>query len=40
VRLKGYGWIMGFMTVSMNGDIEFWATSNIEMSLEQGEFHA
>ena len=40
VHLKGYGWIMVFKTVAKNGDFEYWATSNLEMNIEQCAFHA
>jgi hypothetical protein len=40
VHLKGYGWVMVFKTVAKNGDFEFWATSNLEMTLEQCAFQA
>jgi hypothetical protein len=39
VHLKGYGWIMVFKTVAKNGDFEYWATSNLKMSIEQCAFH-
>lgn len=40
VHLKGYGWVMVFKTVAKNGDFEFWATSHLEMTIEQCAFHA
>ena len=40
VHLKGYGWIKVFKTVGTNGDAEYWATSNLEMTLEQCAFRA
>jgi hypothetical protein len=40
VHLKGYGWVMVFKTVAKNGDFEYWATSNLEMTIEQCAFHA
>jgi len=40
VHLKGYGWIKVFKTVAKNGDFEYWATSNLEMTIEQCAFHA
>lgn len=40
VHLKGYGWIKVFKTVAKNGDFEYWATSNLEMKIEQCAFHA
>jgi hypothetical protein len=39
-HLKGYGWIKVFRTVGTNGDAEYWATSNLEMTLEQAAFYA
>jgi len=40
VHLKGYGWIKVFRTVGTNGDAEYWATSKLEMSLEEAAFYA
>jgi hypothetical protein len=40
VHLKGYGWIKVFRTVATNGDAEYWATSRLDMTLEQAAFHA
>ena len=40
VRLKGYGWVKVFKTVGINGDVEYWATSNLNMTLEQCAFYA
>jgi putative transposase len=40
VHLKGYGWIKVFRTVGTNGDAEYWATSKLEMSIEQAAFYA
>lgn len=40
VHLKGYGWIKVFKTVGTNGDDEYWATSHLDMTLEQVAFHA
>lgn len=40
VHLKGYGWIVVFKTVAKNGDFEYWATSNLEMTIEQCAFYA
>lgn len=40
VHLKGYGWIKVFRTVGTNGDAEYWATSKLEMSIEEAAFHA
>lgn len=40
VHLMGYKWIKGFKTVFKIGDVEFWATSNLEMFHEQCASHA
>lgn len=40
VHLKGYGWVKVFKTVGTNGDAEYWATSHLDMQLEQAAFHA
>lgn len=40
VHLKGYGWIKVFKMVGTNGDVEYWATSRLEMTLEQCAFYA
>jgi putative transposase len=40
VHLKGYGWIKVFRTVGTNGDAEYWATSNLNMTIEEAAFHA
>jgi putative transposase len=40
VHLKGYGWIKVFRTVGTNGDAEYWATSQLEMNIEEAAFHA
>ena len=40
VHLKGYGWIKVFRTVAKNGDAEYWATSRLDMTLEQAAFYA
>ena len=40
VHLKGYGWIKVFRTVGINGDVEYWATSNLGMTLEEAAFFA
>jgi hypothetical protein len=40
VHLKGYGWIKVFRTVGTNGDAEYWATSQLEMIIEQAAFYA
>lgn len=40
VHLKGYGWIQVFRTVASNGSAAFWATSDLNMTLEQCAAHA
>jgi len=40
VHLKGYGWVKVFRTVGTHGDAEYWATSRLEMTLEQAAFYA
>jgi putative transposase len=40
VHLKGYGWVKVFKTVGTNGDDEYWATSQLDMTLEQCAFYA
>jgi putative transposase len=40
VHLKGYGWIKVFKTVGTNGDFEYWATSRLDMSLQEAAFYA
>jgi hypothetical protein len=40
VHLKGYGWIKVFRTVGTNGDAEYWATSKLDMTIEEAAFHA
>jgi hypothetical protein len=40
VHLKGYGWIKVFRTVARNGAAEYWATSQLDMTIEQAAFHA
>ena len=35
VHLKGYGWIIVFETADPHGGVEYWATSDLEMTLEQ-----
>lgn len=37
VHLKGYGFINVFRTVAPNGDGEYWATSDLDMTEEQRE---
>ena len=40
VHLQGYGWIKVFRTVGTNGDAEYWATSQLDMTIEQAAFYA
>lgn len=40
VHLKGYGWIKVFWTVGTNGDAKYWATSQLDMTIEQAAFYA
>jgi hypothetical protein len=40
VHLKGYGWIKVFKTIGTNGDFEYWATSKLDMSLQEAAFYA
>jgi hypothetical protein len=40
VHLKGYGWVKVFKTVGTDGDDEYWATSKLDMALEQAAFYA
>ena len=40
VHLKGYGWIKAFKTVGTNGDVEYWATSKLDLTIEQAAFYA
>jgi hypothetical protein len=40
VHLKGYGWVKVFRTVGTNGDAEYWATSRLDMTIEQAAFYA
>jgi hypothetical protein len=40
VHLKGYGWIKVFKIVGTHGDMEYWATSQLDMTLEQCAFLA
>lgn len=35
VHLKGYGWIKVFKIAAPHGGIEYWATSNLQMTLAQ-----
>ncbi|MFN8425893.1 MAG: hypothetical protein U0X87_06500 [Anaerolineales bacterium] len=34
MHLKGYGWIKVFKTVAKNGSFNYWATSQLNMTLE------
>lgn len=40
MHLKGYGWIKVFKTVAKDGSFEYWATSNLDMTLEECAFRA
>jgi hypothetical protein len=40
VHLKGYGWIKLFRTVGTNGDAEYWATSKLDMTIQQAADYA
>jgi putative transposase len=40
VHLKGYGFVKVFRTVTPHGDAHDWATSQLDMSLEQFELYA
>jgi len=40
VHLKGYGWIKVFRTVDKNGAAEYWATSRLDLTIEQATFYA
>jgi len=40
VHLRGYGWVRVFKTVGTNGDVEYWATSQLDMTLKQCAFYA
>jgi hypothetical protein len=40
VHLKGYGWIKVFKTVGTNGDFEYWATSKLDLTIDQAAFYA
>jgi putative transposase len=40
VHLKGYGWIKVFRTVGINGDAEYWATSKLDMTIQQAADYA
>jgi hypothetical protein len=40
VHLKGYGWIKVFRTVDPHGNAEYWATSRLDMTVQQCAFYA
>ena len=40
VHLKGYGWIKVLKTADPHGGVEYWATSNLDLTLEQAAFLA
>jgi putative transposase len=40
VHHKGYGWVKVFRTVGTNGDAEYWATSRLDMTIEEAAFYA
>lgn len=40
MHLKGYGWVKVFKTVATDGTFEYWATSKLDMTLEQCAFYA
>lgn len=40
VHLKGYGWIKVFKTVGTNGEAEYWATSQLGMTIAQAACYA
>jgi hypothetical protein len=40
VHLKGYGWVKVFKTVGTNGDAEYWATSDLTMTIQQAAAYA
>jgi hypothetical protein len=40
MHLKGYGWVKVFKTVGTNGDFEYWASSKLDMTIEQAASHA
>ncbi len=37
VHLRGYGWVKVFRTVSTDGDVEHWATSDLDLTPERRE---
>lgn len=40
VHLKGYGWIKVFRTDDTHGNAEYWATSQLDLSIEQAAHYA
>jgi len=40
MHLKGYGWVKVFKTFATDGTFEYWATSKLDMTLEQCAFYA
>jgi len=40
MHLKGYGWVKVFKTVAKDGSFEYWATSQLNMTLEECAFRA
>jgi hypothetical protein len=40
VHLKGYGWIKVFRTVATNGDADYWATNQLDMTIQQAADYA
>lgn len=40
VHLKGYGWVQVFRTVGTDGDAEYWATSKLEMTIQEAAEYA
>jgi putative transposase len=40
MHLKGYGWVKVFKTEAPNGSFEYWATSKLDMTLEECAFFA
>ena len=37
VHLRGYGWVKVLRTVSPNGDVEHWASSDLDLTPERQE---
>ncbi|HIQ08905.1 MAG TPA: hypothetical protein EYH28_05250 [Anaerolineaceae bacterium] len=40
MHLKGYGWVKGFKTVTLDGGEEYWATSQLDMSVVEAAEYA